>query len=47
MPQGTPFDRTEALVARLLASLAQAQQLLPAETQGDTWSTWAFWSGVP
>jgi len=35
LPQGAPFERTEALVARLLASLAQAQQQLPAETEGD------------
>jgi HAE1 family hydrophobic/amphiphilic exporter-1 len=35
MQQGTPFDRTEALVARLLASLEQARQQLPAETEGD------------
>jgi multidrug efflux pump subunit AcrB len=34
MPQGTPFERTEALVKRLLASLARAQQQLPAETNG-------------
>jgi len=35
MPQGTPFDRTEALVARLLASLEQARQQLPAEPEGE------------
>ena len=35
MQQGTPFDRTEALVERLLASLEQARQQLPAETEGD------------
>ena len=35
MQQGAPFDRTEALVARLLASLEQAHQQLPAETEGD------------
>ena len=35
MPQGTPFERTEAVVARLLTSLRQAQQQLPAETQGN------------
>jgi len=35
MQQGTPFDRTEALVARLLASLEQARRQLPAETAGD------------
>jgi multidrug efflux pump subunit AcrB len=35
MPQGTPFDRTEALVARLLASLEQARQQLPKEPEGE------------
>jgi HAE1 family hydrophobic/amphiphilic exporter-1 len=35
MQQGTPFEHTEALVARLLESLEQARQQLPAETEGD------------
>ena len=35
MQQGAPFERTEALVERLLASLEQARQQLPAETEGD------------
>ena len=34
MPQGTPFDRTEALVARLLESLEQARSQLPLESEG-------------
>ncbi len=35
MPQGTPFDRTEAVVAGLLASLEQARQRLPPEDEGE------------
>ncbi len=35
MPQGTPFDRTEALVAQLLDSLQQANNLLPEEDEGE------------
>ena len=35
MPQGTPFERTEAVVARLLQSLQQARRQLPAETEGE------------
>lgn len=35
MPQGTPFDRTEAIVAQLLTSLEQAQQRLPLEDEGE------------
>jgi multidrug efflux pump subunit AcrB len=35
MPQGTPFDRTEAIVASLLTSLEQAQQRLPPEDEGE------------
>jgi multidrug efflux pump subunit AcrB len=35
MPQGTPFDRTEAIVAQLLTSLEQAQQRLPPEDEGE------------
>lgn len=35
MPQGTPFNRTEAVVAELLANLQKAQQQLPAEDEGD------------
>ena len=35
MPQGAPFERTEAVVGRLLRSLEQARQQLPRETQGD------------
>ena len=35
MPQGTPFDRTEAVVAELLASLQQAKSELPAEDNGE------------
>lgn len=31
MPQGTPFDRTEAVVAELLASLQRAKSELPPE----------------
>jgi len=35
MPQGAPFDRTEALVAKLLQSLSEAIEQLPAERNGD------------
>jgi HAE1 family hydrophobic/amphiphilic exporter-1 len=35
MPQGTPFERTEAVVAHLIASLQQVREQLPAETQGE------------
>jgi len=35
MPQGTPFDRTEAIVAKLLTSLEQAQQRLSPEDEGE------------
>ena len=35
MPQGTPFDRTEAVVERLIASLREAEQQLPPEGEGD------------
>lgn len=35
MPQGTPFDRTEEVVAHLIASLQQAREQLPTETQGE------------
>ena len=35
MPQGTPFDRTEAVVAELLTSLQQAKSELPAEDNGE------------
>jgi multidrug efflux pump subunit AcrB len=35
MPQGTPFERTEAVVAHLIASLQQAREQLPPETQGE------------
>jgi HAE1 family hydrophobic/amphiphilic exporter-1 len=35
MPQGTPFDRTEAVVAKLIASLQQAREQLPAEAAGE------------
>jgi HAE1 family hydrophobic/amphiphilic exporter-1 len=35
MPQGTPFDRTESIVAQLLTSLEQAQQRLPPEDEGE------------
>ncbi len=35
MPQGTPFERTEAVVARLLESLDAAQRQLPAEDEGE------------
>ena len=35
MPQGTPFDRTEAVVARLLESLREAERQLPAEDEGE------------
>ena len=33
MPQGTPFDRTEAVVAELLASLKTAVKQLPPENK--------------
>ncbi len=35
MPQGTPFARTEAVVAHLIASLQQVREQLPTETQGE------------
>ncbi|MDH3217914.1 MAG: efflux RND transporter permease subunit [Gammaproteobacteria bacterium] len=35
MPQGTPFDRTEAMVARLIASLREAERQLPPEDEGE------------
>ncbi len=35
MPQGTPFDRTEAVVAQLLTSLQTAKQQLPGEDEGE------------
>ena len=35
MPQGTPFDRTEAVVAELLASLETALAGLPPEDEGE------------
>ena len=35
MPQGTPFDRTEAVVAELLASLREAERQLPPEPEGE------------
>jgi multidrug efflux pump subunit AcrB len=35
MPQGTPFDRTEAVVARLLASLRETEKQLPREDEGE------------
>jgi len=35
MPQGTPFERTEELVARLLASLDLARKQLPPESEGE------------
>lgn len=35
MPQGTPFDRTEAVVAELLESLREAELALPAEDEGE------------
>ena len=35
MPQGTPFDRTEAVVAELLASLQKAKAQLPQEDAGE------------
>jgi HAE1 family hydrophobic/amphiphilic exporter-1 len=35
MPQGTPFDRTEAVVAKLIASLQQASEQLPPEAAGE------------
>jgi len=35
MPQGTPFDRTEAVVAKLITGLQQATQQLPPEDQGE------------
>ena len=35
MPQGTPFDRTEAAVAQLLTNLRQALEQLPPEAEGE------------
>ena len=35
MPQGTPFQRTEAVVAKLIESLGNAQQQLPPEDEGE------------
>lgn len=35
MPQGTPFDRTQAVVADLLASLREAERQLPPEPEGE------------
>ncbi|MCP4469909.1 MAG: efflux RND transporter permease subunit, partial [Gammaproteobacteria bacterium] len=35
MPQGTPFDRTEAVVAKLISGLQQAQAQLPPEDEGE------------
>ena len=35
MPQGTPFDRTEAVVAKLIANLQQASEQLPPEAAGE------------
>ena len=35
MPQGTPFHRTESVVAELLASMQVAKQQLPEETEGE------------
>jgi len=35
MPQGTPFERTEEVVAGLLASLAKVRQQLPPEPEGE------------
>jgi multidrug efflux pump subunit AcrB len=35
MPQGTPFERTEAVVTHLITSLQQVREQLPAETQGE------------
>ena len=35
MPQGTPFDRTEEVVAELLASLQKTREQLPLETEGE------------
>jgi len=35
MPQGTPFDRTEAVVAGLISSLREAEQQLPPEDEGE------------
>ena len=35
MPQGTPFERTEEVVAQLLESLQRAQQQLPPEDEGE------------
>ncbi len=35
MPQGTPFDQTEAVVAQLLASLSEAERKLPPEDEGE------------
>ena len=35
MPQGTPLDRTEAVVAELLTSLRQATSQLPEEDEGE------------
>lgn len=34
MPQGTPFARTEAVVAELIASLREAEKKLPPEDEG-------------
>ncbi len=35
MPQGTPLDRTEAVVTELLSSLKESVSQLPAEKEGD------------
>ena len=35
MPQGTPFDRTEVVVAELLTSLQKTKEQLPAEDEGE------------
>ncbi|NCF36121.1 MAG: AcrB/AcrD/AcrF family protein [Gammaproteobacteria bacterium] len=35
MPQGTPFDRTEAVVSRLIASLREAERQLSPEDEGE------------
>ncbi len=35
MPQGTPLDRTEAVVMELLSSLKESVSQLPAEKEGD------------
>ena len=35
MPQGTPFDRTEAVVAQLLSSLQKTTTTLPAENNNE------------